>query len=322
MLGFRQVHGDRATRALIEANTRPRVLGPVWQVPMWWVLLAGLFRGVGVLLVLAARHPRTSVVLLGSGWVLLRFGRTTYLTSCAVLLGVLAGWAVVHRGSWLLVVGWPALSRWRRLWTYRRHWDAAMATCGLTATFAERGYLPRLGRVRCDRYTDRVRVHLVSGQAPEQWEKVTAQLAHTFGALSCVVHVVKPRLLALEFMRRDALADVVPASPIPEETDFTALALGILATRQPWLLRLLGTHLLVAGATGAGKSSVLWSLVRALAPPIRDGLAALWVIDPKGAWNSPRVRPCSPGWSTATTTTRTRWSPSARSPSCWTRRCG
>jgi S-DNA-T family DNA segregation ATPase FtsK/SpoIIIE len=191
-------------------------------------------------------------------------------------------WAVVHRVSWLRIVGWPVLSRWRRLWVYRRHWDAAMATCGLTATFAEHGYLPRLGRVRCDRYLDRVRVHLVSGQAPEQWEKVTAQLAHTFGALSCGVRVVKPRLLVLEFLRRDALADPVPALPIPEQSDFTALALGILSNRQPWLLRLTGTHVLVAGATGSGKSSVLWSLIRALAAAIRDGLVALWVLDPKG----------------------------------------
>jgi DNA segregation ATPase FtsK/SpoIIIE, S-DNA-T family len=58
--------------------------------------------------------------------------------------------------------------------------------------------------------------------------------------------------------------------------------LGILANRQPWLLRLLGTHVLIAGATGAGKSSVIWSLIRAMAAAIRDGLVALWVLDPKG----------------------------------------
>jgi DNA segregation ATPase FtsK/SpoIIIE, S-DNA-T family len=45
---------------------------------------------------------------------------------------------------------------------------------------------------------------------------------------------------------------------------------------------LLGTHVLVAGATGSGKSSVLWSLIRGLSPAIRDGLVALWVLDPKG----------------------------------------
>jgi S-DNA-T family DNA segregation ATPase FtsK/SpoIIIE len=47
-------------------------------------------------------------------------------------------------------------------------------------------------------------------------------------------------------------------------------------------MRLLGTHLLVVGATGSGKGSVIWSLVNGLAPAIRDGLAEVWALDPKG----------------------------------------
>ena len=47
-------------------------------------------------------------------------------------------------------------------------------------------------------------------------------------------------------------------------------------------MRLRGSHTLVAGATGAGKGSVIWSLIRALGPLIRDGLVTLWVLDPKG----------------------------------------
>jgi S-DNA-T family DNA segregation ATPase FtsK/SpoIIIE len=43
-----------------------------------------------------------------------------------------------------------------------------------------------------------------------------------------------------------------------------------------------GTHPLIAGATGAGKGSVLWSLVRGLASEIRDGRVAVWAIDPMG----------------------------------------
>jgi S-DNA-T family DNA segregation ATPase FtsK/SpoIIIE len=46
--------------------------------------------------------------------------------------------------------------------------------------------------------------------------------------------------------------------------------------------RLIGTHLLVAGATGAGKGSVLWSLIRAMGPAIRDRSVQVWAIDPKG----------------------------------------
>ncbi len=50
----------------------------------------------------------------------------------------------------------------------------------------------------------------------------------------------------------------------------------------PWTLPVCGTHVLVAGATGAGKGSVLWSLLRGLGPAVRAGLVELWVCDPKG----------------------------------------
>jgi S-DNA-T family DNA segregation ATPase FtsK/SpoIIIE len=43
-----------------------------------------------------------------------------------------------------------------------------------------------------------------------------------------------------------------------------------------------GTHLLIAGATGSGKGSVLWSLLNAMAPDIEVGRVAMWVMDPKG----------------------------------------
>jgi S-DNA-T family DNA segregation ATPase FtsK/SpoIIIE len=282
MLGVHQVHGDRAYRALAHVSTAPRVIGPIWQLPLWLILLARLLGLLARLLIAALRHPLVTGFVVGSGWLIAQYGRDGYTFTWAVLAAVIGVWVLVHRQSWLRLVGWPLLSRLRRLWVYQRHWDAAMATCGLTAMFGDRGYLPKLGRVRCDRYTDRVRVHLVSGQAPEDWEKVTAPLAHTLGALSCVVRVVKPRLLVLEFLRADPLIQPVPALPIPKTTDLTAVALGVVADGSLWLCRLLGTHILVAGATGAGKGSVLWSLIRGLATAIRDGLVALWVLDPKG----------------------------------------
>lgn len=49
----------------------------------------------------------------------------------------------------------------------------------------------------------------------------------------------------------------------------------------PWLLRLLATHLLIAGATGSGKGSVIWSLIRALLPAILGGWVRIWALDPK-----------------------------------------
>jgi S-DNA-T family DNA segregation ATPase FtsK/SpoIIIE len=60
------------------------------------------------------------------------------------------------------------------------------------------------------------------------------------------------------------------------------LPIGRREDGSPWLLRLLGTHLLVAGATGSGKGSVFGSLVRALGPAIRSGSVQVWALDPKG----------------------------------------
>ena len=47
-------------------------------------------------------------------------------------------------------------------------------------------------------------------------------------------------------------------------------------------LRLLGTHLLIAGATGSGKSGALWAILGALGPAIKSGLVQVWALDPKG----------------------------------------
>ena len=61
------------------------------------------------------------------------------------------------------------------------------------------------------------------------------------------------RAVVLEFVRRDALAAVVPALPVPGRPDLAALPVGRREDGLPWLVRLHGTHVLLAGATGAGK---------------------------------------------------------------------
>ena len=46
----------------------------------------------------------------------------------------------------------------------------------------------------------------------------------------------------------------------------------------PWLVRLHGTHVLIAGATGAGKASLLWGLVRAMFPLMQAGLVRVLAV--------------------------------------------
>ena len=61
-----------------------------------------------------------------------------------------------------------------------------------------------------------------------------------------------------------------------------AVAVGITDTHHWWRVPALGHHLLVAGATGAGKGSALWSVIAGLAPAVKTGQVRLCVVDPKG----------------------------------------
>jgi DNA segregation ATPase FtsK/SpoIIIE, S-DNA-T family len=64
--------------------------------------------------------------------------------------------------------------------------------------------------------------------------------------------------------------------------DLARVVIGRTETGRPWALRLLDRHILLAGVSDAGKSSVMWAVLRALAPWIRSGLVQVFGIDPKG----------------------------------------
>ena len=85
----------------------------------------------------------------------------------------------------------------------------------------------------------------------------------------------------LELVRADTLADPIGALPITGEVDLAGLPIGRCEDGSPWRLRLASTHVLIAGATGSGKGSVIWSLIRALLPAIATGWAQVWALDPK-----------------------------------------
>ncbi len=147
--------------------------------------------------------------------------------------------------------------------------------------YRARRLLPVLGRVRATGYTDRVQVKMVSGQCAADYATRTDNLAHGFGAQICRVRSARPGRIILEFVHRDALATPVPTVPIPAFPDLAALPVGRREDGMGWPVRLLGTHVLIAGATGAGKASLLWSLIRALFPLAQAGLVQVLAVDPK-----------------------------------------
>jgi S-DNA-T family DNA segregation ATPase FtsK/SpoIIIE len=197
-------------------------------------------------------------------------------------IGLLVAWRLVHKRSYQRLVGRRLRASFRRLWVYESRWRRTMVHCGLGKRYRLRESVPRIRRVRSSPWGDRVLVRLVVGQCTEDIEAVAPELAHSFGARACRVREDRPGRLWLEFATGDPLTEIVPALAVPEVVDLHAVAVGLREDGEPWRLRVLGTHLLIAGATGSGKGSVLWSLLRGLAPEIRSGRVAVWAIDPKG----------------------------------------
>jgi DNA segregation ATPase FtsK/SpoIIIE, S-DNA-T family len=191
-------------------------------------------------------------------------------------------WRVAHRSSYERLVGGRLRRAWRRLWVYERHWRRTMVMSGLGKRYRLRESVPRIRGVEGTRWCDRVQIKLVRGQCTEDVEQVAPELAHSFGARACRVRELGPGRLSLDFTTSDPLIEPISALPIPDVVDLRAVPVGLQEDGEPWRLRLLGTHLLIAGVTESGKSSVLWSLLRGLAPAIRDGQVVVWGIDPKG----------------------------------------
>jgi S-DNA-T family DNA segregation ATPase FtsK/SpoIIIE len=253
---------------------------PVYQTPHFVIWPVQFVRLVWRIVWFMLRHP-----LLGAGCAALAF---TWLKVGWPGLVALAAVAVLALGlAYLLWPEWfvrhvvqAARDCWRH-WFYRRRWMAAMTLAGLAPSYRGRVLVPVLVDVRAAGAVDLVMVRLVTGQAPDSFADRTQNLAHAFGAQLCRVRDARPGLVTLEFVRADTLADPIGALPVDPVVNLAALPVGRCEDGRPWLLRLLGSHLLIAGATGSGKGSVIWSAVRALLPAILGGWVQVWALDPK-----------------------------------------
>jgi hypothetical protein len=270
------IRGERIEAAPF--NFRPPVTRiPLWAVVAWWSL-KGLAYGVFY----ACRYWYLTGPTILLTWLYARFGWWGPGGLLAGLTAVCLSWWQGHPASFLRFAAYPALSRWRRF-VYRRRWAAAMTTAKLAVSFDGHTVLPILKRVRSTGAADVLTVRMVTGQIPDDYAQVGERLAHTFGALGIRVQPgAKPDLVILVLRRRDPLHATVPALPVCAVPDFTALPLGVDENGQTYLLRLFGTQVLIVGATGAGKGSVVWSIIAALAAGVRAGVVKLWAFDPKG----------------------------------------
>jgi S-DNA-T family DNA segregation ATPase FtsK/SpoIIIE len=310
------VRRPRGEVVLTEAGdvvaVRPRLFNPPPWLILTWIVVRNLARFVWW----CARHPLITATVAGAVWLYVEYGWAGPAVPLAALLVWGAVWWWRHASSWWRFLGGPLLATFRRYAVYRPAWREAMTLCGLSRKYDRKTVLPRLLRVRCDEALDRLTIRMVRGQTPAQWQELTEQLAYAFGRryarvyaehpddpptrtgrlawllrlVDWVVYRDRPTVVYVVLVRTDALRKVVrPFAPaVP---DFDALTIAVREDLRTWALALLDTHVLVGGATGAGKGSVLWSIIRALAGGVTSGLVRLWVIDPKGGMELALGRP-------------------------------
>jgi S-DNA-T family DNA segregation ATPase FtsK/SpoIIIE len=251
------------------------------ETPGIVVLASWIWRLVRFLVTLPFRFPVlvATVSVSFTAWWWLDWPGLAGLWGAAAVASL--AWWRTWPDSYRYCVTLRMLAWWRYVFVYRRHWQPVLVISGLAESYQERRYLPRIRRVACSEWADRVRVSLVAGTSPAEFETRVAELAHGFGAPSCRVVVEGPRKIILEFPRHDTLAEPLPALDLPDRVDLGALPVGVCEDGSEWRLRLHGTHVLVAGVTGSGKGSVIWSAIRAMLPAIDAGTAQVWAIDPK-----------------------------------------
>jgi S-DNA-T family DNA segregation ATPase FtsK/SpoIIIE len=262
------------------------------------VELVGLFvAGFALLVWFVWRHPRLLVglVAITAAWWLLRVpGALSLLVGVGVLLVL---WRLVHRRSFRRWISAP-LARARCRHRYRRTWPSLMAAHRLSwaphpkqdrnsgglleGLIGCRPAVPKLGKIELGAWVDRLHARILPGQVPADWEGGVEGIGHALGARDARVRVIGPGRIILELAFGDPLAAIVPAVPVDTRVDLWALPIGMAEDGRRWNVRLAGSHVLVAGATGAGKGSVLASLMRATAPAVSAGLVQLHGIDPKG----------------------------------------
>ena len=247
-------------------------------------MLVGVAKLIGLLAWWAVRFPLVStpiaVALAAtalSGW---RFG-VVVIVVCAIGYGL---WCHLDGESFHRLVSDPLGESWMAWWRYKRSWEHVSTLHGLTARLGERTLIPLLQSVTIGATVDVLVVRIVTGQCVADWQKHSDALAEAWRAQWVTIRSVTPGDIRITVHHSDALVGPMRLPrPAPGSTvDPHGVGVGVTDTGRWWRLPVLGQHILVAGATGSGKGSVVWSLIAALAPAIRGRLVRLCVIDPKG----------------------------------------
>lgn len=280
---------------LVSGGAVRATAGEVW----WWL---------SVLTRLAGSHPVRATGFLVVCVVLSWQDANVLLVVVVTPPLVLLVWCRVGPRSFTRIV---ALPWWRRQVRRQvsRVWSSAMQAVGLGRRPAiqqgqrpgdsvmpvDRAAVPGLVKLRWQRDGQLVAVpRLLVGQTVEDVEAVADRLRVVVEARRCrVVSNETNTGCRIVWSFGDALA--APFSAYVPETDAPIvdprrLPMGRTEDDQPWLLDV-RCSTLVAGTSGSGKASLVWSLLFGLAPAVRAGLVEVHGIDLKGGMEFGMGRP-------------------------------
>jgi S-DNA-T family DNA segregation ATPase FtsK/SpoIIIE len=255
-------------------------------------------------------HWRTSLtvvaVLAWWHW----WGGASLAVTVGAVAGVLTAWRLIDLASFDAWAGRHLRAWWLRWTVYVPKLPQWLHACGLSikpdavpmvVTVSPLGRsirrtrsqaqarLPQVLGVRSGASWDEVRIRLVPGQKPEDFDEAARALASARRVTRCQVRELTPNVVSIDFQRRNLLADPVACSDLAtlatldgKSVDLRRVFSGRTEYGQDWHVPLAGGHTLVAGSTGAGKNSAMWCPLVSIAPAIRDGLVRVSGIDPKG----------------------------------------
>jgi S-DNA-T family DNA segregation ATPase FtsK/SpoIIIE len=193
---------------------------------LWLVAKAGY-----TVIKTAVTHWRTTLALTCvTAWVWW-WGWLSIAVTVAVVAAGLLGWRWQHRSSFEVWAGRWLRSWWLRWTVYARWLPRWLRACGLTVQDSDRpivltanplgrnklrrqprqrvNQVPRVLGVRSGASWDEVRVRLVPGQKPEDFDEAARALAVARGVERCQVRELKPRVVSIDFQRRNLLEETV-----------------------------------------------------------------------------------------------------------------
>jgi hypothetical protein len=171
---------------------------------VWWALVA-----VGTAVQWAVLFPMFSVPLVLAVAAGLFWGPIAALVVVGVFIAGIILWRLRRPEMFERWVTRRARTRFLTWFRYQRRWAKLLTACHLSIERNDRTFIPRLLSADIGPVTDRVRVRMLEGHCPADFENRVSHLAHAFGALDCRATITGPGTVELAFRRSDSLAETV-----------------------------------------------------------------------------------------------------------------